>query len=167
MNRTENGTDFVSPAHCVDCGAKLSRYREPGATRCATCSTRHADHADAERARERGICQRGHDLEQHGVIVRTEGDRYSRKCGACIRIRATEYQKRRRARRRAIRDGQIAPPLESVGDQARARYARETVDMLRLRDAGVSITDIARRVGARPNTISARLARATRRKAEA
>ena len=156
-------------ARCADCGAKLSRYREPGTTRCWACSSGNHEpgHAERSRNRERGICQRGHDLDEHGVIVRTEGDRYSRKCGACIRLRATEYQKRRRARRRAIRDGQIPPPLDSVGEQARARYAQETADMLRLRDAGISIAEIARRVGARPNTISARLARATRRKAEA
>lgn len=161
QNRTDNGTES---ARCEACGAKLSRYREPGATRCAPCAKESAD-AATRIDHAPGYCKRGHDLNVYGVIQRAEGDRYSRRCGACQRIRAAEYAHRRRARLRAIRNGDTSSIPPSIGEQARARYEADTLDMQRLRAAGVSISEIARRVGARPNTISARLARANRKAA--
>lgn len=153
---------------CADCGCKLSRYREPGETRCAPCAAGHAERAaDPATPSRHGYCKRGHDLELHGVVQRAEGNRFSRRCGTCQRMRAVEYQRRRRALRRAIRNGE-APSLQpSAGDLARARYAAETADMLALREAGVPITEIARRVGANPGTISARLMRARKRRVAA
>lgn len=152
----------MTPARCADCHAKLSRYREPGETRCWQCAPAYTEPADTTPRRD-GYCKYGHELATHGVIVRTEGDRHSRKCGKCRTIRAIEYQSRRRARLRAIRAGATATLEPTVADQARAQYEADTRDMLALRAQGVTATEIARRIGAKPETIRTRIWRAQRK----
>lgn len=80
---------------CQHCGARLSRYAEPGTTMCAPCFKTHGTHVDyidtiAWRTKEAPtVCQRGHDLGVHA----TNGT-----CEQCRRDRNREYA---RARRRA------------------------------------------------------------------
>lgn len=91
--------------HCLECGARLSRYADAGETRCAPCGgTRYESHlsmidAVARAQRERTtVCKRGHDLDEHGKIMRRENGRETLSCAACKRDRDREYARERRAR---------------------------------------------------------------------
>ena len=95
---------------CEKCGCRLARHSySRGQTTCWPCGggtyTTHLDFIDAEGTRERGpgrgntpggVCQRGHDLEHHGVIVNTGEGRTSRKCGACRNLAARRRLDRER-----------------------------------------------------------------------
>lgn len=87
---------------CDHCHARLSKYAPPNTRLCAPCDARipisHYDYLRGIDAlntppREPDTCQRGHDLTIHGRLYRTDGDRYSRKCSECQRLRANARHK--------------------------------------------------------------------------
>ena len=90
---------------CETCGCRLSRYTIDGARCAAHGGDTYATYesfldAPAQMETERrygpGMCIRGHDLEQHGVMVDRGGGTKSRRCGKCRSIRAQNWTRERR-----------------------------------------------------------------------
>jgi hypothetical protein len=82
---------------CAKCGAIISRFAAHGDRYCWPCHPRIEAH-------QRATCERGHDLDTHGVIVPNGNGRHARKCQTCRR----ERDRVRAAHRRAQRRGEAA-----------------------------------------------------------
>ena len=114
---------------CQKCGCNLARHSlDVGMTTCRPCGgghyDTHLDFIDNEGHRgdtpgrgntPGGICQRGHDLDVHGVIVNKGGGKYSRKCGACRGLAVTRRLEKKRAMTIARRAIAVAPPTGQIG----------------------------------------------------
>lgn len=80
---------------CAKCGALISRYATQGDQFCWPCHPRIEAHQVAR-------CERGHDLDVHGVVIASGKGRYSRRCATCRR----ERDRVRAAHRRALQRGE-------------------------------------------------------------
>ena len=106
--RERKGGVYRHSAGCRSCGAVLSRYNpDPTCSACTPKLITHAQYldecdpaADINTIRLVEVCQRGHDLLEHGQIVHAGGGRMTRRCGKCRKERQKAYARQRRARLR-------------------------------------------------------------------
>lgn len=152
--------------YCLACGARLSRYNpEPYCAPCDDARTTYEDYLADETSRKRekaGYCKRGHDQETNAEYY-SKGNRSGYRCRACHRQRQREYQKRRRARLSAVRNGATTKPATSSGESSRVAYQSQTLLIVEQQQHGTPTREIARRLGTTEGAIRARLHRARQR----